>query len=323
MGFFRQLFGGKEETPEEKAEKKRLHDFEVLKYDGLKALRMGKAEHAITLLQEALSLAPDMEALSYLVEAHTLCGHLDTAHNLLEAMVETEPENAHLWYAMACNEEARHDYKAMDEHCTKALELDPNNPKTLYRAARAKRQLKDAISSVALLTRAIMQDNSYTEAYLLRAEILREMGSLTEAEADADHLLEQGEDEDPLMLKATLRAQQGDLQGAADYFGRVVKLNPLHREAYIALSQTYALNHQLDRALTLINEAIELMPDFGEAYKERGRIKMLLNDKEGATDDLKKALANASEAAKGISGEFTNIEEATRQQYKNMNPYGF
>lgn len=35
-----------------------------------------------------------------------------------------------------------------------------------------------------------MQDGHLTEAYLLRAEILRAMGSLTEAEADIDHLLE-------------------------------------------------------------------------------------------------------------------------------------
>ena len=59
-------------------------------------------------------------------------------------------------------------------------------------------------------------------------------------------------------------------------------------EAYVGLSTAYAANRQLDRALSTLDEAVELMPDFSEGYKERGRIKLMLNDKAGATDDLKK-----------------------------------
>ena len=153
------------------------------------------------------------------------------------------------------------------------------------------------------------------------------MGSLTEAEADIDHLLESEEarpaPEEAVMLKAALRLQQGDAPTAITYYNKVKTQNPLMGEAYVGLSTAYAANRQLDRALSTLDEAVELMPDFSEGYKERGRIKLMLNDKAGATDDLKKALETSPEAAKAVEGQFSNIEQEMNGQYKNRNPYGF
>ena len=38
------------------------------------------------------------------------------------------------------------------------------------------------------------------------------------------------------------------------------------------------------------DEAIELNPNFAEAYKERGRAKLLNGDKDGSVEDMKKSL---------------------------------
>lgn len=59
--------------------------------------------------------------------------------------------------------------------------------------------------------------------------------------------------------------------------------------------KAYVSTHQLDKALQLYDEAIDLQPDFAEAYKERGNVRMQLHDKEGAMDDLKKSLELAPE----------------------------
>ena len=215
----------------------------------------------------------------------------------------------------------------MDEDCRAALQIDNGHAGALYRSAQAKHALHDELNAVALLTQAIVQDGHLTEAYLLRAEILRDMGSLTEAEADIDHLLEdekaQPASEEAVMLKAALRLQQGDAPMAITYYNKVKTQNPLMGEAYVGLSTAYAANRQLDRALSTLDEAVELMPDFSEGYKERGRIKLMLNDKAGAADDLKKALETSPEAAKALEGQFSNIEQEMNEQYKNRNPYGF
>ena len=87
---------------------------------------------------------------------------------------------------MSRADEMMQDYTRMDEDCRAALQIDNSHAGALYRSAQAKHALHDELNAVALLTQAIVQDEHLTEAYLLRAEILRDMGSLTEAEADID-----------------------------------------------------------------------------------------------------------------------------------------
>ena len=242
-------------------------------------------------------------------------------------LAEELPDHIGVWLAMSRADEMMQDYTRMDEDCRAALQIDNSHAGALYRSAQAKHALHDELNAVALLTQAIVQDEHLTEAYLLRAEILRDMGSLTEAEADIDHLLEdekaQPAPEEAVMLKAALRLQQGDAPTAIIYYNKVKTQNPLMGEAYVGLSTAYAANRQLDRALSTLDEAVELMPDFSEGYKERGRIKLMLNDKAGAADDLKKALETSPEAAKALEGQFSNIEQEMNEQYKNRNPYGF
>ena len=97
----------------------------------------------------------------------------------------------------------------------------------------------------------------------------------------------------------------------------------MYRPAYIGLSTAYSINKQLDLSLETLNDVLEFMPDFAEGFKERGRIKLMLNDKEGAAEDLKKALEINPKTFKNIDGKFSNIETEMTEQYKSRNPFGF
>ena len=323
MGFLKTLFGAREESPEEKTEKRRERDFNVLKYDGVRACKMGEVKYAIRCFREALALRNDSETASYLAEALLSDKQAEEGRSILAKLAEKLPDHIGVRLAMARADEMMQDYTRMDEDCQAALQIDSCHAGALYRSAQAKHALHDELNAVALLTQAIVQDGHLTEAYLLRAEILRAMGSLTEAEADIDAVLGRTDGVSAVMLKAALRLQQGDAPTAITYYNKVKTQNPLMGEAYVGLSTAYAANRQLDRALSTLDEAVELMPDFSEGYKERGRIKLMLNDKAGATDDLKKALETSPEAAKAVEGQFSNIEQEMNGQYKNRNPYGF
>ena len=172
-------------------------------------------------------------------------------------LAEELPDHIGVRLAMARADEMMQDYTRMDEDCRAALQIDNGHAGALYRSAQAKHALHDELNAVALLTQAIVQDGHLTEAYLLRAEILRDMGSLTEAEADIDHLLEdekaQPASEEAVMLKAALRLQQGDAPMAITYYNKVKTQNPLMGEAYVGLSTAYAANRQLDRALSTLD----------------------------------------------------------------------
>ncbi len=47
MNIFKALFGGEEETPEEKQKADKAKRFDMFKYDGVKAARMGQHDYEI------------------------------------------------------------------------------------------------------------------------------------------------------------------------------------------------------------------------------------------------------------------------------------
>ena len=59
---------------------------------------------------------------------------------------------------------------------------------------------------------------------------------------------------------------------------------------------------RLAEALKLYDGAIAAAPDFAEAYRQRGAVKFRLNDRLGAFDDLKKALALRPDLGEAFDG---------------------
>lgn len=327
MGFLKSLFGGKEESAEEKAEKSRARDFDVLKYDGIRALRMGEADYAIQCFKKALALSPDHETMSALAEALLAAGEPEEAYQTLSDLAVQFPGNINVRLSMARIADRLGDYERMQADCLEALKIDDGHAGALYLSGKASHAAGDTLNAIALLTRALTADEHLDEARLLRADILAAMGTLEEAEKDIDMLLQPQEgatpSEEALLRKAGLRLQQNDPEQAIAYYNKVKEQNPLMGEAYVGLSMAYAANRQLDRSLETMDEALEYMPDFGTGYKERGRIKMLLNDKAGAMDDLKQALEADPETAKELEGHFSNLEHEMDKAYKSRNPFGF
>lgn len=324
MGFFKTFFSGKEETAADNKEKNQERDFDVLKYDGLRALKIGETEYAIRCFDKALAIKSDEETMNFLAQAQLQNHDTESAFNTLSQVAESAAEPARAYIGMAKICDMQQNFSRMDEVCTKGLQACPQQAELLYWNGKARHALHDEFQAIAFLTRAIQQDENLLQAYLLRAEILILMNSLTDAEADIDFVLQHSdENEEAMMLKAKVCLQKGQTTEAINYYDKVKTFNPLLPDAYIGLSTAYSVNHQLDQSLNCINEAIELMPDSADCYKERGRIKLLLNDKAGAMDDVKKALECNPDAAQSLDGKYSNIEQQMNDMYKARNPYGF
>ena len=93
MGFFKSFFSGKPANPEEEKQKNNQKNFEIFKYDGMRAQRMGRADYAIKCFTEALALQEDFETMGYLAQVYIQSNELDEARKLLERMNRTEPEH--------------------------------------------------------------------------------------------------------------------------------------------------------------------------------------------------------------------------------------
>ena len=92
MGFFKSFFSGKSDSPANEKQKNEQKNFEIFKYDGMRAQRMGRTDYAIKCFTEALAIQEDFETMGYLAQVYTQTSELDEAHKLLERMTEIEPD---------------------------------------------------------------------------------------------------------------------------------------------------------------------------------------------------------------------------------------
>ena len=87
MGFFKSLFGGSN-TPETEKEKNDKKNFEILKYDGIRARHMGKLPYAIKCFEEAVAINDEMETLTLLANAYIQANRLDDARITFNRMAD-------------------------------------------------------------------------------------------------------------------------------------------------------------------------------------------------------------------------------------------
>lgn len=298
--------------------------FEVLRDDGLRAMKMGEVPFAAKCFAAALELRDDLPTLSYLAEAQIRMNDYPAARPTLERLVAEAPDNLTLHLLLSRTLDELNDPVAMKTAAEAALALDGNSAPAHYYAAKASFRLGDPFNAIAQLTQLLEQHPDYAEGRSLRARILTGMYQYQEAAADTALLVEQQPDnEEYLDQHATVLAALGRGEEAEQCWKKILECNPFHREAVIRLCAYYESCSLRDRALALLDEAIELQPDFAEAYKLRGGIKLELHDKEGAAADLKKSMEMDPESAKKIDGEYSNIENRLNERFRQQNPYGF
>lgn len=236
MNFFRKIFGvtpeKKEKTQEEKQAEERKN-FDILKYDGMRAFKTQKTDYAIECFVHALNIKDDLEIRDYLSQAYMATGDLTKAYGQLEKLAEAQPDNINVFIRMAHVAYLMEDYVVMGTACEKAMLIDKDSPDVLFLYAKACIGIDDVTNAVAMLTRAISVKPDYADAYLLRGEVLLNDGKLDEADEDAMYLLEKYPDnEDILMLKANIESRRGNPSVAIGYLDKVIDSNPFRMEAY-------------------------------------------------------------------------------------------
>lgn len=294
MSFWKSLFGSKEESPEEKKKEDDARNFDVLKYDGVAALKVHELEHAIKCFKKALEIKEDLEIRDYLSQALIQNNELLAAYAQLQKLAEAQPDNIKIWERMARVAYLMEDYGAMSDACEKALLLDKDNPEVLFLYARACLGHGEEVNAVAMLTKTIAIKPDFLDAYLLRGQTLLKMGDTKGAAEDADYLVEKApNNEDALLLKAKVEEVLGHHEDAITYYNKVINANPFCIDA----------------------------------FKGRGAIRLAQGDTKGAEEDMKSVLELDPKKVAEVNGEYTgegteDIQQKTEQAYRNNNPFG-
>lgn len=281
MNFFKKLFGSQNTSEEVKEEK----NFDVLKYDGVRALRMQQFDYAAKCFVRALELnADDLECRDYLSQAYISLGDMQNAYTQLMAISAAQPDNVAVLLRMADVLYMTEDYAAMAGVCEKALQLDSENIMTYYIYAKAYKGMNDLDAAIAMLSKAIDLREDFDVARLLRGNVLLENNQTAEAALDADNLYQRiKENEDVLLLKARVEKALGNLKEAEEVYTKAIDFNPF-----------------------LI-----------EAYKERSEVRTALGDNVGAEEDQ----ARADEMEQEIPQQTEGIEENIKKKMQQMDPY--
>ena len=291
MGFFKTLFTGKEETEEEKQEQMAKNQFDVFKYDGIQAQRIGKMDYALECYKRALAIQDDTETRVIYANALMSMDNLEAAVEQLEIVREKNPENMDVLLTLADLYFQLEQYDQMEALCNAALQVNDTVAATHYLLAKMYKAKGDMINAVAQCTLAISKrEEPYAEAYYLRAQLLMEMQQYTEAEADVDVILPlDNENDEYLMLKGECCEALQKPEEAKEYYLKVKELNPYITKAYIRLGAILMAQGQKEEAAKIVEEGLQLAP----------------------------------EELKNVNGEYSNVEQEMRDAYKAMDPLGF
>ena len=291
MGFFSSLFSpGKQENELDDQQKPNLKNFNILKYDGIRAQSMRKPEYAVKCFTEALKIQKDFETLKYLMSTYFMLHRFDEALEVLNEMAETDDELANtlltragVLSALARNEEAVAD-------CMKAIDLDPDNSIAYFQLAKSKRALDELTSCIDSLTKAVDLKDDFAAAYMLRAEAYLSLKKENEALRDAEKIVAlTPEDETVYLLRGRILESTGNAEAALSDYQEASALNPFNEAAYLLSGRLLMTGEKYDEAISVFDEAIEHNEQFAAAYAERGRAKDKKGDKEGAAADIRKS----------------------------------
>ena len=83
--------------------------------------------------------------------------------------------------------------------------------------------------------------------------------------------------------------QEGSYQKAVDALSEALTLDPKHVQALNARGYAYMFLRQYSKALADLNFAIDLKPEYANAYLTRAGVKGRMGDQKGADEDRAKA----------------------------------
>lgn len=260
MGFWKSLFTGKDETPEESIQKEEEKNFDIFKFDGVRAQRMGRLDYALRCYDEALNLKEDFETLSYKSTTLIAMNRLEEARDVLKRMSELQPQITETHITLANILFMTDEYEAMKASAAKAVECSEENPMAYYLLGKAEEALQHPEAAIEALTKAIEKQPDFIEALNSRAGLLEESGNSEKAMADIKKVLTLNEeDETALALRAYIynKVENNTEKAKADY-RHIIDLNPFNKQAYIALIALLHAEGNTEEAQKLEEEASAL-----------------------------------------------------------------
>lgn len=283
--------------------------FDILKYDGVRAQKIGKLPYAIKCFTEALAIQEDLETMSYLVGAYTMVHEPEKALEVLDEMVAINPEQLNtLFTRVSVLFLLNRDEEAVEE-CNRIISYDPSNHLAFHLMGRARKNKGDLELALGDISKAIELNADFLDAYLLRSEIYLKMENGVSALKDIEEVIaREAEEENACLLRGTIHVFLKDMTAAEEDFYKVLELNPFNEDASLQLAELLVATDRLTEALEVLDDLVELSPSLSKAYSERSKLKSLMGDAAGAVEDEQKTQELRNEVSEQTAqADFSNM----------------
>ncbi len=239
---------------------------------GIIAFQTGRAERAVELIGQAITLNPrSAEAYN---NRGTALRNLGRSHEALldyEQAITLRPDHPEAHYnrgAVLRNsgrlEEAVSAYN-------QAIALKPDFADAYFNRGNALLDLGQSDAALADYDRAIMLKPDHAEAHNNRGKTLRDLGRFEESLAGYDKLMALNPDfAESHNNRANVLRDLGRPQEAVVSCERAIALNPEFAEAYVNRGTALGDLGRAEDAMFSHDKAIALRPDFAEAHNNRG-----------------------------------------------------
>lgn len=285
----------------------------TLKFDALRALKIGEVDFAIRALHTSLEEIDDPECRLYLAQALQRKPDLAGSMAELTTILEAYPD-----YPMALYEATKAS-NGLDQHSETiayaeralATELETAQQAELYRMkAQAQLALGESEQALATIDQALQLTDEVPLYWLIKVKVLIALERWEDALAVALETAKKfPEEERAYLYEGLITYHEGDKERAERAFRQVVETDPFNVEGYMHLTHLVeelrgkeAAADEMEQALDMIPQPTRALLDYAALlYKECDRTKQY----EGA----QQMLADLPEDAETKAGEvnFANL----------------
>ena len=265
----------------------------------------------------------DVNALIQQADALLEKGLVQQAAGLYSKACQLDPSASDAWLMLGMIHGDAGNFGEAIRHLQKCLEMAPSTPDAHYSLARiylAQHKEDEAYFHAKEATR----DDTYADAWLLRAVLSAKRGVYVESELCAVKVIELDRDNvegnvnlahaqgkldklpeaketletvlrmapnraDAIHMYAHICEQLGESQNAADAYQRLAGIRGMEHVGQVGLAKIFSAAGNVDKAMSCIQLALKHKPDFGDAVFHLAQLHHLLGHQEEALPLYEKA----------------------------------
>lgn len=285
----------------------------TLKFDALRALKIGEVDFAIRALHTSLEEIDDPECRLYLAQALQCKPDLAGSMAELTTILEAYPD-----YPMALYEATKVS-NGLDQHSETiayaeralATELETAQQAELHRMkAQAQLALGESEQALATIDQALQLTDEVPLYWLIKVKVLIALERWEDALAVALETAEKfPEEERAYLYEGLITYHEGDKERAERAFRQVVETDPFNVEGYMHLTHLVEELRGKEAAANEMEQALEMIPQPTRALLDYAALLYKECDRTEQYEGVQQLLADLPEDAETKAGEvnFANL----------------